>query len=127
MKMRKCSFDTAHGTLLVSTGQPSTTFENLAEDEYTVVELNGDDPRVVGVIVQHAEPYVALEKGYDAAMDTLTIGRTTDDPALISENGDFVGYWQPDTAEYMDDGALEPIGVTLRNASQHLGNMRLYT
>ena len=126
MRMRQCSFDTEHGTLRISTGQPSTTFQNLAEDVYMLVELNEDNPSVIGIVIQHAEPYVALKKGYDAGMDTLTIGRTTDDPALISENGDFVGYWQPETAGYMD-GALEPIGVTLRNASEHLGKVRLHT
>ena len=126
MRMKQCSFDTEHGTLRISTGQPSTTFQDLAEDIYTLVELNEDNPSVIGIAIQHAEPYVALEKGYNADTDTLTIGRTTDDPALISENGDFVGYWQPDTADYMD-GALEPIGVTLRNVSEHFGKMRVYT
>ena len=122
--MKHCSYDTAHGTLRMSTGQPSTTFEDLGGDVYKFVELNGDDRGVIGIVVQHAEPYVALEKGYDAVMDTLTIGKTTDNPNLISENGDFVGYWQPETG---DPHSLEPIGVTLRNASQHLGKMRLYT
>ncbi len=124
MRMSKCSYDTKHGTLQISTGQPSTTFEDLGGDVYKVVELNGDDRRVIGVIIQHAEPYVTLEKGYDAGMDTLTIGKTTDDPDLISENGDFVGYWQP---EADDPGTLEPIGVALRNASEHLGKVRLLT
>ena len=93
----------------------------LADDVTVYVELNEGDRSVLGIIVQHGGPYLTMQKGYDADADTLTIGRTTDDPELTSENDVFIGYWQVDESDV--DGALEPIGVTLRNASKHLGKV----
>ncbi len=121
--MNKCSYDTEYGTLQLSTGQPSTHFDFLADDVCVSVELNGDDRRVIGVIIQDGEPYLTLQNGYNASADTLTIGRTVDDPAFTSENDDFVAYWQLDEGD--TDGALEPVGVALRNASKHLGKVRV--
>ena len=37
---------------------------------------------------------------------------------MITENGDFVGYWQPYEDE--PDAFMDPVGVLLRNASKHL-------
>jgi uncharacterized protein YuzE len=73
---------------------------------------------VIGLIVIGASAYLPLGRGYDADRDILTIGETTDDPALVTENGDFVGYWE--VCELGPDGLRDPIGVALRDASKHL-------
>ena len=59
--------------------------------------LGGHD--IVGLIVIGAAAYLPLGRGYDAERDILTIGETTDDTALITETGDFVGYWEVDASE----------------------------
>ena len=55
---------------------------------------------------------------YDRTTDTLTLGFTTDDPAMITRDNDYlVGYWRPDP----EDADYFPlIGVSLLNASKHL-------
>ena len=56
---------------------------------------------------------------YDPATDTLTLGYTTDDPALITQdNAYLIAYWQSNPA-YHDD-CNDPIGVAILNAAQHL-------
>ncbi len=56
---------------------------------------------------------------YDPATDTLTLGYTTADPALITQdNAYLIAYWQPNPA-YPDD-CNDPIGVSILNATNHL-------
>ena len=56
---------------------------------------------------------------YDPETDTLTLGFTTDDPALITQDNDYlIAYWQQNP-DYPDD-FNDPIGVSLLNASKHL-------
>lgn len=56
---------------------------------------------------------------YDPATDTLTLGFTTDDPALITQDNDYlIAYWQPDPEDAAD--FADPIGVSLLNAAKHL-------
>lgn len=97
-----------------------------------VGEENAQD--VVGILIIYASykvaPYfrVAGEKElrwagkdgfvrYDPATDTLTWGTATDVPGMVSQVADLTIYWQPDP-EDADD--FDPIGVSLRNAAQHL-------
>ena len=54
---------------------------------------------------------------YDPATDTLTWGAATATPDLVSPAGDLTVYWQPDPEDAAD---FDPIGVSLRNAAQHL-------
>ncbi len=69
-----------------------------------------------GQPVPLAEPPIAA---YDPATDTLTLGYTTADPALITQDNPYlIAYWQPDPA-YPDE-CNDPIGVSILNAAQHL-------
>lgn len=78
-----------------------------------------DDPYdVVGLILLWPREYLPLGNGYDPEKDVLTIGETTDDPAFITENDDFVGYWETNLD---DPRMLSAIGVAIYRASQHLG------
>ena len=76
---------------------------------------------VVGLIVIGASVYLPLGLGYDAELDILTIGEMAYDPALITENSDFVGYWEVDEAE--PERVLNAIGVAIRRASVHLAKV----
>ena len=67
--------------------------------------------------------FVRLERGYDAARDTLTIGTPATEPALQTENGDLVAHWRWDESDL--SGFLEPIGVTVRNAKANFANIRV--
>ena len=96
---------------------------SLLYDDDVVANLGAEDGRdVVGVLLLCASSYLPLGKrGYDAKTDTLTMGVTTDDPKLISECGEFVGYWDAESAE---EGELQiPIGVALKRASVHLAEV----
>ena len=61
------------------------------------------------------------KSGYDADTDTLTIGRTSADPELITRNGDLIAYWHSDKHE--PGGYRDPIGVAIRRASVHLAKV----
>ena len=90
-------------------------------DTADVVVLAGSDAGrdVAGLVVMAAAHHLSQGGGYDAQTDTFLFGRVADDPAMITKNGDFVGYWQPDGDE--PDGFWEPVGVEIRQASKHLG------
>ena len=69
-----------------------------------------------GLPVPLAEPPIAA---YDPATDTLTLGYTTADPALITQDNPYlIAYWQPDPEDATDFN--DPIGVSILNAAQHL-------
>ena len=89
-------------------------------DNPGIVLLTGADGGcdIVGAVIMAASYHLSLRHGYDAKSDTLLLGQATDDPALITKNGDFVGYWKPDADD--PDGFWEPIGVAIKRASKHL-------
>ena len=118
----RATYDQENDVLRVLDGQPivvTASFVRGPDAALHMATKNGYD--VVGFIVIGASPYLPLGLGYDAESDTLTIGETTDDPALITENGDLVGYWELDPVE--PDGFQDPIGVALRHASVHLAEV----
>ncbi len=102
---------------------PSTVSASLLEDPGIVLDLATEDGQeVVGVEILGISAYVPLGKnGYDADTDTLTMGRPTTDPELITENGDLIGYWHADKHE--PGGYQDPIGVAIRRASVHLAKV----
>lgn len=115
----KVSYDKDVDILYVGTGQNEATSASLLRELGTTVSLaTKDGYDVIGFEVLGGSAYLPLGTGYDAASDTLTIGETTDNPNLVTENGDFLGYWEIDP-EYPDD-VRDPIGVALRQASKHL-------
>ena len=116
------SYDKEGNVLHVTTEAPKATAASLLDDPGIAVELvawNGHE--IVGVIVMGASVYIPLGLGYDSETDTLIMGTKTSDPALVTETGDFVGYWQVD--EENPDGARDPIGVALKCASKHLAEV----
>ena len=65
-----------------------------------------------------ASAYLPLKTGYDPESDTLLLGKRTDSPDLVTETGDFVGYWQSHRGD--PNGFMDPVGVLIRDASKHL-------
>ena len=99
---------------------PSAVSASLLDDPGIVLDLATEDGHeVVGVEILGISAYVPLGKnGYDADTDTLTMGKTTTDPELITENGDLTGYWHVDKHE--PGSYRDPIGVAISRASIHL-------
>ncbi len=111
-------YDREVDVLDIRTGEHYADTFTLRNDDNVAVDIADNGRDVVGFLVIGASRFLPLQRGYDAKSDVLTIGETTDDPAMLAESGDFVGYWQPD--EYCPDEFLEPIGVAVRQASKHL-------
>lgn len=112
-------YDTEADVLRIWTSVQAATSSSLLNDPDIVVDLSEPEGHdIVGLGVMWASGYLPLKKGYDPETDTLLLGRQTTSPDLITENGDFVGYWQPYEDE--PDGFMDPVGVLLRNASKHL-------
>ena len=89
-------------------------------DNPGIVLLTGTDGGcdIVGAVIMAASYHMSLRHGYDAKSDTLLLGKDTDDSALITKNGDFVGYWKLDEDDL--NGLWEPTGVAIKQASEHL-------
>ena len=68
-----------------------------------------------------ASAYLPLKKGYDLETDTLLLGKRAEPPDLITETGDFVGYWHAHCGE--PGGFMDPVGVLIRDASKHLASV----
>ena len=119
----RVSYDEKDDVPHMTTGQRAATCAGLlsATDDVALELATSDGHDVIGIIAVGASGYFSPWKGYDAERDILTIGKTTDDPDLITENGDFVGYWQTDEEE--PDGFRHPVGVAIRRASVHLAKV----
>ena len=105
---------------------------------FIAVESAGENDRdIVGVIIifaaSYLAPYFRLRREnapprignpehtrYDPDTDTLTWGDITDDPEMVSQAGDLTAYWQPEEDSDEDDPFFDPIGLSLRNAAEHL-------
>ena len=116
----RVSYDETDDVLRLTTGQRVATCAGLlsATDDVALELATEYGHDVIGIVALGASGYLSPWKGYDADRDILTIGKTTDDPQLITENGDFIAYWQPRDIEL--DGPRDPIGVAIRQASKHL-------
>ena len=110
-------------TICVLSQIPSAVSASLLDDPGIVLDLSTEDGHeVAGVEILGISAYVPLGKnGYDADTDTLTMGRTTTDPELITQIGDLIGYWHADKHE--PGGYRDPIGVAIRRASVHLAKV----
>ena len=111
-------YDEEADVLVISTGEHYVDTFTLRNDDHVAIDVSSNGQDVVGFLVMGASRFLSLKRGYDPKRDVLTIGETTDAPAMVSKNGDFVGYWRPD--EYHPDEFLEPIGVAVHQASKHL-------
>ena len=122
----KVNYDAEADVLSLTTDIEPATSASLLDDPDIVVDLaeaGGHD--IVGLAVMWASAYLPLKKGYDSKTDTLLLGKKNAPPDLITEHGDFIGYWQVDEDE--PDSFMDPAGVLIRNASKHLAQARLTT
>ena len=130
-------YDSAADILAIITGRPSNDTTPIEGPElgFIAIDSAGADRRdVVGVemifAASYLAPYFRLRREnapprvgnpeltrYDPATDTLTWGVTTDAPDMVSQAGDLIAYWRPDPE---DETFFEAIGLSLRNAAQHL-------
>ena len=112
-------YDKEADVLRMGSGQPIKDTSGLLRGPDAAVDMATDGGcDVVGFILTGASAYLPLGLGYDPERDVLTIGETTDDPDLVTENGDFVGYWEVYVAE--PGGVRLPVGVAVRRASMYL-------
>ena len=109
--------------LRVTTNVGGATSASLLYNSDIVVDLVTQDGHdIIGLGVLCASLYLPLgKKGYDAKSDTLLMGDSTSDQALITENWDFIGYWK--VFEGDPDGFRDPVGVAIKNASVHLAEL----
>ena len=116
-------YDSEVDALRVTTDVGGATSAALLYNSDIVVDLATEDGYdIVGLGVLCASLYLPLgKKGYDAETDTLLMGDSTSDPALITENDDFIGYWK--VFEGDPDGFRDPVGVAVKNASVHLAEV----
>ena len=118
----KVMYDPVADVLRFLTGEDEVTSATLIDAYEVVVSLATDEGHhIVGIDVMGASSYLPMGKsGYDPDNDTLTLGSTPAE-AGVTENGDIVGYWMVDA---VDSGSfMDPVGVVIRNASQHLGQI----
>ena len=115
-------YDHEFDVLSIMTDTPEAICASLLDGPHIAVSLATEDGHdVVGVEIMGASAYLPLgNSGYDAETDTLTMGRTADDPELVTRNCDLIGYWQVDECDA--DGFRDPIGVAIKRASVHLAS-----
>ena len=100
-------------------GQTSTPLVELVDVVLDLVADESDEVTALEII--GASAYLPLgRRGYDAATDTLTLG-TVDNPKHVTRSENIVTYWQPD--EYEPETQLEPAGIAIRQASEHLNGI----
>ena len=115
----KATYDVEGNVLQVLNGQAIADTASLLRGPDAAVHLGtAEGHDVVGFLVVGATAYLPFGLGYDPDSDTLTVGETTDEPELVTENGDLIGYWAVDEQE--PDGFRDPIGFAIRRASEHL-------
>ena len=118
----KANYDVEADVLSLTTGIEPATSASLLDDPDIVVDLaEADGHDIVGLAVMWASAYLTLKKGYDPETDTLLLGTKNAQPHLVTEHGDFIGYWQVDEDE--PDSFMDPVGVLIRNASKHLAQV----
>ena len=118
----RLSYDQQANVLRVTTDTPAATAASLLDDAGIAVELaTPDGYDIVGLIVMAASAYIPLDRGYNAENDTLLMGKKTNVPKFITQNGDITGHWQADE-EYPND-IWDPIGVVITQASKHFANI----
>ena len=130
-------YDPESDVLHISSGLPSDGATPMEEPELDLIAIysDGEDNRnLVGVelifAASYVAPYFRLRREnapprvgnpgltrYDPATDTLTWGVTTDAPGMVAQAGDLIAYWQLDPE---DETFFAAIGLSLRNAAQHL-------
>lgn len=120
-KEMKVAYDKQHDLLDLSTGVHIIDGSSIEEDVGVVLHFGTDGGcDIVAVSIMGASYW--FKRGYDEASDTWLLGDTTSDPSLITNDGDFIGYWKPD--EFDPDELPDPIGIKINHASKHLASVR---
>ena len=118
----RANYDKEANVLRLTMDVQAVTAASLLDDPGIVIDLSASEGHdIIGLVIMGASAYLPLGRGYNPSTDTLLLGTKTNDPGLITENGDFIGYWQvydDDPSEFMD-----PVGVAIRNASKHLARV----
>ena len=70
--------------LHVSDGRPHVVGDELMRHPGTVFHMTDDGQDIAALTIIGASAFLSLQQGYDQSSDTLTIGETVDDPALMS-------------------------------------------
>ena len=116
----RVSYDKENDILALSTGQIQRDGASLYDYADVAVLFGTDGGRdIVGVEMMAASHW--FSKGYNKEKDTWLLGDSTDNPDMITVDGDFVGYWQPYEADPRD--VPDPIGVAVRRASIHMAEV----
>ena len=119
----KVHYDPAPGIhgLLLQSGEIGVGSYGLAPHNIAVDVGSEETYEIVSVEIVGALGYLPLGRhGYCAETDVLTLGSVIDNPDLISENGDLVGYWEKDSDP---DIGMILAAVEIRNASKHLSGV----
>ena len=97
----QAEYDPEGDVLHLFTGETPATASSLVDQDDVAVQIATEDGHdLVGIIVIGVSAYLPLGKrGYNVETDTLTLGTVVEDPALVTENGDLMGYWQVDEDE----------------------------
>ena len=117
----KAIYEKQDDLLYLSYGVRAKDGASLEDDPGVMLDLGADGGcDIVALTIMGASSW--FDKGYDEVSDKWLIGSTTDVPGMVTVNGDFVGYWQPD--RYDLDEVPDPIGVEIRhvtkNVSEHI-------
>ena len=113
----KVTYEKQDDLLDLSYGGQMTTGASIEDDTGVVVHLGTDGGcDIVAVTIMGAASW--FNKGFDEASDKWLIGDTTDDLEMVTINGDFVGYWQPD--RYDPNEVPDPIGVEIKHVAKHV-------
>ena len=113
-------YDKENDVLAMWTGEKEAAGAS-AYNPSLIVFLSAEDVRaIVGFeLLAGGRAYLERKRGYHDGSDTLLIGKWAEDPAWRRVNGDLVASW------HMEDGVLEPIGVTVLNAKANLANVKV--
>ena len=116
-------YDKESDLLAIRTGEKQTVGSSAEYDPNLVVFVATEEGHdIVGFeVIGGGGAYLRMELGYDADADTLTIGRTADEPSLRTENGTLVAHWKKHDAD--PSGFMDPIGVTVKNAKAVLAGV----
>ena len=113
----KAVYEKQDDLLYLSYGVCAKDGASLEDDPGVMLDMGTDGGcDIVAVTIMGAASW--FNKGFDEASDKWLIGDTTDDLEMVTINGDFVGYWQPD--RYDPNEVPDPIGVEIKHVAKHV-------
>ena len=118
----KAIYEKQDDLLYLSYGMCVKDGASLEDDPGVMLDLGTDGGcDIVAVTIMGASSW--FKRGFDEASDKWLIGDTTDNLEMVTTDGDFVGYWQPD--KYDPNESADPIGLEIKHVSKHVpGSIR---